>query len=92
MTKSEILNNMADKTAMSVQSCEKVLDAFIEEVKECLSNDDKLMIKGFMSFEVTKRPERDGRNPQTGEIIKFKPVKSVKCRISKSIKDAINGK
>lgn len=92
MTKSDIINNIAEKTGLPKSSCESVIDVFADEVKDCLVNGDKLIIKGFIGFEVSERPEREGRNPKTGEVITFPAVKSVKCKISKAIKDAINGK
>lgn len=90
MTKSNIITKISDRMGLSKTTCESVIDIFADEVKNCLVNGDKLIIKGFMSFEVSERPERDGRNPKTGEISTFPAVKSVKCKISKAIRDAIN--
>lgn len=92
MTKSEIINNIANKTNSSKASCEAVLDVFIEEVKNCLVSGDRLIIKGFLSLETSERAARNGRNPSTGEIVQFPAIKTVKCKFSKDIKDAINGK
>lgn len=90
MTKSNIITKISDRMGLPKTTCESVIDIFADEVKNCLVNGDKLIIKGFMSFEVSERPERDGRNPKTGEISTFPAVKSVKCKISKAIRDAIN--
>lgn len=90
MTKSEVINNIASTTKLPKSSCESVIDAFADEVKDCLIKGDKLIIKGFMSFEVKQNEERKGRNPQTNEIVTFPASKSVRCQISKLIKDAIN--
>ena len=72
--------------------CEKVLDAFREEVKSSLAAGEKVMIKDFMSIEIGERSERDARNPSTGEIEHFPAVKTVKVKVSKKIKDALNGR
>lgn len=92
MTKSDIINKIADRTSLSKTVCESVIDIFADEVKNCLVDGDKLIIKGFIGFEVSERPEREGRNPKTGEVGTFPAVKSIKCKISKAIKDAVNGK
>lgn len=92
MTKSEIINNIAEKTEFSKSVCESVIDCFADEVRDCLVRGDKLLIKGFIGFEVNERPEREGRNPKTGEVDTFPAVKTVKCKISRAIKDAVNGK
>lgn len=92
MTKSDILYKLSIKSGLSEKRCEEIIDLFAEEVKNCLIDGDKVVLKNFMTFEITQRPKRQGRNPQTGEVTIYPPVKSVKCKVSKSFKDAINGK
>ena len=45
-----------------------------------------------MNFELGERAERNARNPSTGEIQKFPAVRTIKCKMSKEIKDAVNNK
>ena len=92
MTKNDIINNISIKNELPKEICEKIIDSFSDEVRDCLVNGEKLIIKNLISFEVSERPEREGRNPKTGEVSIFPAVKSVKCKISKAIKDALNGK
>lgn len=92
MTKNDVINNISSKTGLTKKDCEAVIDAFSNEVKDCLVNGNKLIIKGFIGFEVNERAKRIGRNPKTGSIDTFPATKSVKCKISRAIKDAVNGK
>lgn len=92
MGKSELIAKISQRTGIAKDPCEAVIDAFAEEIKDSLSNGEKVMIKGFMSFEVSTRNERDARNPKTGEIEHFPAVKTVKCKVGQKIKDAINEK
>lgn len=92
MTKNDILNNIAAGTGLSKSTCETVLDAFIEETKHCLLKGEKILIKGFLSLEVKQKEARKGRNPKTNEVVTFPASKSVKCQVSKLIKDAVNGR
>lgn len=92
MTKSELMANVASKTGLPMESCESVFEAFTNEIKNCLVSGDKIILKGFMSFEVTERPEREGRNPKTGNVTTFPAVKSIKCRASKAMKEAVNAR
>ena len=92
MGKNELITNISNKTGISKTSCEAVIDEFAEEIKKTLIAGDKVMLKGFMSIEITERPEREGRNPQTGKVVTFPAVKSVKCKVSKAIRDAVNEK
>lgn len=92
MGKSEIIDEMSQETGMTKVDCEKAIDAFAAIFKKSLVAGDKILIKGFMSAEVVERQERKGRNPNTGEVTTFPAMKSVKCKISQAIKDAVNEK
>lgn len=92
MGRNELITNISQKTGITKVDCEKMLDAFTDTVKDSLVNGDKIIIKGFMSMEVTERTERSGRNPKTGKVDIFPAVKTVKCKIAKAIKDAVNEK
>lgn len=100
MTKSKIINNITKKinesqieeNKLTKTLCEAVIDGLIDEVKDCLVKGEKLTIKGFITIEVHDRSERMGRNPKTGEVDTFPASKSIKCKVSRSIKDAVNGK
>lgn len=90
MGRNELITNISQKTGITKVDCEKMLDAFAETIKDSLVDGKKIIIKEFMSMEVTERAERSGRNPKTGEIDIFPAVKTVKCKIAKAIKDAVN--
>lgn len=92
MGRNELITNISQKTGITKVDCEKMLDAFADSVKEALVDGDKIIIKGFMSMEVAERAERSGRNPKTGKVDIFPAVKTVKCKIAKAIKDAVNEK
>lgn len=92
MGRNELITNISQKTGITKVDCEKMLDAFTDTVKDSLVNGDKIIIKGFMSMEVTERAERSSRNPKTGKVDIFPAVKTVKCKIAKAIKDAVNEK
>ncbi len=92
MGKNEIIEEMSQETGMTKADCEKAIDSFAGIFKKSLADGEKILIKGFMSAEVVERPERKGRNPKTGEVSTFPATKSVKCKISQAIKDAVNEK
>jgi len=92
MKKSDLLNNISKKTGIPKSECETVIDAMIYEITDSLINGEKVSIKSFMTFDLGLRAERNARNPSTGEIVKFPAVRTVKCKMSREIKDAINNK
>ena len=97
MSKSDIIKQIAEKmygnvNDKTIQQSAAFCETLEEVVKDVLLNGDKILWKGFISMEVVERAERKGRHPQTNEIVVFPSVKSIKCKISKAIKDVVNGK
>ena len=69
---------------------EKVIDALPEVIIKALVNDEKVVMKGFLSFETYDRTDKVGFNPYTKKYETFEGKKAVKCKIGKPILDAIN--
>ena len=81
---------MADQAGLPKKDVEKVLKAFTDVVSEELKNDGKVQLVGFGTFEVSKRAAREGRNPQSGEVMKIAASKAPKFKAGKALKDLIN--
>lgn len=92
MTRSKLVNNIAKKSGYARSTCDDVITLLAEEIKLCMMSGEKLVINGFAIFEISDRKERKARNPQTGKMEYFPAVRSVKCKMCRAIKDAINGK
>lgn len=69
MNKTDLVNNIAEKSGMSKKDVESVLNGFLGEITEALSSGEKVQLIGFGTFETRKRSGRTGRNPQTGKEI-----------------------
>jgi DNA-binding protein HU-beta len=92
MNKSELVNDIAEKSGLTKKDSEKALTAIIESIEEALSNDDKVQLVGFGSFEVKLRAARKGRNPQTMEEIDIPESRVPAFKAGKDLRDKINGK
>ena len=90
MSKTELVAAMAEKACLSKKDAEAALKAFTETVAEELKKGEKIALVGFGTFEVTERAAREGRNPQTGALMKIAASKTPKFKAGKSLKDAIN--
>lgn len=90
MNKAELIAAMAEKAELSKKDSEKALKAFIDVVTDELVKGEKIQLVGFGTFEVSERPAREGRNPQTGETMEIKASKSPKFKAGKALKDIIN--
>ena len=92
MNKNELITAMAGKTGMSKKDTEKVLRAFEDVVAEELVRGGKVQLVGFGTFDVAERAAREGRNPQTGEVMPIPASKAPRFKVGKALKDAVNKK
>jgi len=90
MNKAELVAAIADKAELSKKDAEKFLKGFEDAVTESLTAGGKIQLVGFMTLEVAERAAREGRNPSTGETIKIPASKTVKFKVGKALKDAVN--
>jgi DNA-binding protein HU-beta len=90
MNKAELVAAIAEKTELSKKDSEKALKAFVDVVTEELTKGEKVQLVGFGTFEVSDRPARTGRNPQTKEAITIAASKAPKFKAGKALKDVIN--
>lgn len=90
MNKVELIAAMSAQNEMTKTDNEKALKAFIDVVTEEMKNGGKVQLVGFGTFETSKRAEREGRNPQTGEKMTIKASVAPKFKAGKALKDAVN--
>ena len=91
MTKAEIVEAINEKLGLTKKDIARVIDLFFEIIKEGLRNDQHIELRGFGTFEVKTREEREARNPKTGDSVTvpkrkvpyFRPGKDLKA-ISKT--------
>ena len=92
MNKTELVAAIASKANISKKDAEASVKAFTEVVAEELKKGEKIQLVGFGTFEVTKRAAREGRNPQTGAVMKIAASKAPKFKAGKALKDLVNKK
>ena len=89
MTKTELINEVANKTGLTKKDAEKAISAVIESITDAMSMGDKVQLVGFGTFEVRDRAAREGKNPATGETISIPATKVPAFKAGKALKDAI---
>ncbi|MBZ8181166.1 MAG: HU family DNA-binding protein [Oscillatoria sp. PMC 1051.18] len=67
MNKGDLVNEIAEKANVTKKQADAVLTAALETIMDAVSNNDKVTLVGFGSFEPRKRKAREGRNPKTGD-------------------------
>ena len=71
---------------ISKKDCARVVDAFLDAVKDALRDQKNIEIRGFGTFKIRRRKTRMARNPRTGEPVEvaarpvpvFKPSKELR--------------
>ena len=71
MNKTELVAAIAEKAGLSKKDAEGAVKAFTDTVAEQLKAGEKIQLVGFGTFEVAERAARTGKNPQTGEALRF---------------------
>ncbi|MBR3848311.1 MAG: HU family DNA-binding protein [Oscillospiraceae bacterium] len=89
MNKTELVNAVAEKAAVSKKDAEKVINATVDAITAALKAGDKVQLVGFGAFEVKTRAARQGRNPRTKETITIPASKSPVFKAGKALKDAV---
>lgn len=90
MNKAELVAAMAEQAGLSKKDAEAALKAFTDVVSDELKNGGKVQLVGFGTFEVSERAAREGRNPQSGEVMNIAASKAPKFKAGKALKDLVN--
>ncbi|GAC1425927.1 MAG: HU family DNA-binding protein [Chitinophagaceae bacterium] len=85
MNKAELIAKISDDAGITKTQGNAVLDSVIEAVTKTLKSGGKVTLVGFGTFSVSKRAARNGRNPQTGAVIKIKARKVAKFKAGKEL-------
>ncbi|BBD07586.1 HU family DNA-binding protein [Desulfovibrio ferrophilus] len=90
MNKSELIKTLAEKNDIHVDEASMVVNTFFDSIKDSLSNDERVEIRGFGSFKVKDYGGYTGRNPKTGDVVKVSPKKLPFFRPGKELKEFVN--
>jgi DNA-binding protein HU-beta len=85
MNKADLIAKISEDTGITKTQANAALDSFTEAVTKTLKGGGKVTLVGFGTFAVSKRSARNGRNPQTGEVIKIKARKVARFKAGKEL-------
>ena len=89
MNKTDLIQEIADKTGGSKSEAQKFFDAFTNVVESELKKGNQVQITGFGKFYVQRRDARQGINPQTKQRINTPASKVPKFTAGNALKDSI---
>jgi len=80
MNKTELVNAVAEKAALTKAQAKEAVDATLEAIANALANNDKVALLGFGTFSIAEKGERTGINPRTKEQITIAARKAIKFK------------
>lgn len=83
MNKAELIEQISKDAGLTKVQANEVLNSFTNAVVNTLKKGESVTLVGFGTFSVSQRSARNGRNPQTGEVIKIKARKLPKFKAGK---------
>ena len=86
MTKVELIAAVANDANLTKKDAEAAVNSALNAITAALKDGDKVTLVGFGTFEVRERPERKGRNPQTGAEITIEASKLPAFKAGKALK------
>lgn len=90
MTKTDLVNYMAEETGLTKADATRALDAMMSGVIKGLKKEKKVALTGFVTFKADKKPAKKGRNPRTGEVVDIPARVAVSIKAGSKLKDALN--
>jgi len=93
VTKSDLVNRMAEATGWTKVDCEVLLTGYLAYIIESLQEGDRVEIRGFGSFYAKERQPRLVKNPKTGKVVSvahrfvpvFKPARNFKKSVNQKL-------
>jgi DNA-binding protein HU-beta len=94
MTKADIVNEISKTTGIEKVEAQKVVEAFMEIVKDSLAKEKNVYLRGFGSFIVKRRAQKTARNISKNTTIiipehyipSFKPAKTFVNKVKNHVK------
>ena len=90
MNKAVLIEKIARDVGITKNDAAAAVESIIDGMSAALRNKQRVTLTGFGTWAVSRRQERRGRNPQTGESIKIKAKNSIRFRPGKQLESMIN--
>ena len=89
MTRSELIEQLAQNTCKSITAAEAVVHEIFDSMTDTLIAGDRIEIRGFGSFEIREYEGYTGRNPKSGLEVSVKPKKTPFFKTGKELKERV---
>lgn len=87
---SEMIAEIADRTGLKKADAKAAVDTLVNIITECAKKGEDVAVSNLGTFRSKLVPEREGRNPATGESVTVPAHRALRLSISGVVKKAIN--
>lgn len=91
ISKSNIIESIADMQDISKARAKELVDGVFETIVDALNEGVEVAIDKFGKFSIKDKPERNARNPRTGETVTVAAKTAVAFKPSVTLKKSVNG-
>lgn len=90
VTKKKLIQKISQKKGLHPNDVRVVVQAFLDEMSDTLTEGDRLEFRDFGVFEIVERKQKIGRNPKNAAVpiviparkaVKFTPGKNMRKKI-----------
>jgi integration host factor subunit beta len=90
MTKSELIEAVAERTKITKSRAELVVNCVFDAMTAALERGEGIEIRGYGSFTVRHYEAYDGRNPRTGKAVSVPEKRLPFFKVGKELKALVN--
>jgi len=91
MTRSDLVEELAARFAqLTHRDAESAVKTILDAMSDALVRGNRIEIRGFGSFSVSRRPPRIGRNPRSGESVAVPEKRVPHFKPGKALREAVD--
>lgn len=90
MSKSDLVNFIAEDAGLTKADATRALESMVKGVTKGLKEEGKVALTGFVTFTAKDKPATTARNPKTGETVPVAARTAVVIKAGSKLKEALN--
>jgi DNA-binding protein HU-beta len=92
MNKADLTDRIAASAGVSKTKAAAIIERITGNVSSALKKGERVTLVGFGAFRISHHKARNGRNPQTGDLIKLPARRVPRFSPGSELKKAVNRK
>jgi DNA-binding protein HU-beta len=92
MNKAGLVDRIAASAGISKTQATVFIETLIDSISSAIKKGERVTLVGFGTFAISHHKARNGRNPQTGDLIKLPARSAARFLPSSELRKALNRK